>query len=237
MRFFWVEGDRASGYSGSVHAVHRGRLPGIICPQCKATWPDNSRAYPSVDLTSVEAEADFETPRPEPAEEYERLCERLRPLLPPGALLEPGAAFGPLQGTARGRFGALVSLHDWWLLARREAVERLQAEGLRGIEGCRTALRFRQQQPPELLELEILPAGRLHADCLPRPRPTPCPRCGRHGLSLPDERLVDASTVPVHLDLFRLVDFSTVIVCSERFASTCQRLGLDGVTFRPLPVR
>ncbi len=34
-----------------------------------------------------------------------------------------------------------------------------------------------------------------------------------------------------------LMDFSTVIVCSERFVTACQRLGLDGVAFLPLLVR
>ncbi len=65
----------------------------------------------------------------------------------------------------------------------------------------------------------------------------PCPRCGRLGLSLPKERLLDAAALPAHLDLFRLMDFSTVIVCSERFVTACQRLGLDGVAFLPLLVR
>ncbi|EPX62468.1 hypothetical protein D187_008656 [Cystobacter fuscus DSM 2262] len=54
---------------------------------------------------------------------------------------------------------------------------------------------------------------------------------------MPKSRLLDASTIPVHLDLFRLVDFSTVIVCTERFVDACQRLRLDGVAFQALPVR
>jgi hypothetical protein len=32
-----------------------------------------------------------------------------------------------------------------------------------------------------------------------------------------------------------LEDFSTVIVCTERFADACQRLGLDSVVLKPLP--
>lgn len=35
--------------------------------------------------------------------------------------------------------------------------------------------------------------------------------------------------------LFRLRDFSTVLVCTERFHDACQRLGLEGVKFLPLP--
>jgi uncharacterized double-CXXCG motif protein len=129
-----------------------------------------------------------------------------------------------------------VSPDPWWLLIQREALEKLQAEGLRGLKGCRTELRFRQRASPELLELEILPVGRLHPDCLPPSRQPPCSRCGRDGLSLPEVRLLDAATLPSHLDLFRLEDFSTEIICTERFVDTCQRLRLDGVSFQPLPV-
>ena len=144
---------------------------------------------------------------------------------------------GPLVGKAQGRFGPLVALNPWVLLMQRETLEKLQTEGLRGLKGCRTELRFRQRNSPELLELEILPMGRLHPDCLPPVRKPACLRCGRDGLTLPDDRLLDASTIPSHLDLFRLEDFSTVIVCTGRFVEACRRLNLDGVAFQPLPTK
>jgi uncharacterized double-CXXCG motif protein len=188
-----------------------------------------------VDLTPVLSLGDFEEARAEPIEEYERLCELVRPLLPPGAILEPGTELGPIVGNARGRFGPLVSLEPWLLLVQREALEKLQAEGLAGLKGCRTELRFRQRNSPELLELEILPMGRAHPDCLPPDRKPTCPRCHRWGLTLPKDLLLDARTLPSDRDLFRLEDFSQVIVCTERFVDACQRLGFDGVTFQPLP--
>jgi hypothetical protein len=49
--------------------------------------------------------------------------------------------------------------------------------------------------------------------------------------------LLDASSLPSHLDLFRLEDFSTTIVCTERFVEACRRLKLDGVNFHPLPMK
>ncbi|QRN96906.1 double-CXXCG motif protein [Archangium violaceum] len=237
MHYFIVEKDKSSDYTGIINGSHKWGLPGVIsCPACKATWGDNSRTYPSADLTSVAALADFEEARAEPIEEYERLRDLVRPLLPPEAQLDPGTALGPIVGSAQGRFGPLVSPDPWWLLVQREALEKLQAEGLRGLKGCRTQLRFRQRNAPELLELELLSAGRLHTDCLPPNRQPPCPRCGRFGLTLPKTRLLDAATVPPHVDVFRLEDFSTVIVCTENFVNACQRLGLDGVAFHPLPV-
>ena len=238
MRYFSIEQDETSGYSGYVNGTHKWGLPGVFrCPTCLSTWGENSRAYPSVDLTSVTSLANFEEARTEPIEEYERLCAMVLPFLPPGALLEPGVSLGPLVGTATGRFGPLSSPWPWWLLLQREALSQLQAEGIRGLKGCPHQLRFRQRHPPELLELEFVDAGRLHPDCLPSERKPPCPRCGRERRTLPEHPLLNATTLPVHLDLFRLVDFSTVLICTERFVDACHRLDLDGVSFRPLPVR
>ncbi|MFY0562962.1 double-CXXCG motif protein [Archangium lansingense] len=237
MDYFSIEEDRSSVYTGYINGTHKWGLPGILgCPGCKASWGGGAISYPSVDLTPVISQADFEEPRAEPIEEYERLRELVRPLLPSGALVEPGTELGPLVGKAQGRFGPLVTLNPWVLLMQREPLEKLQADGLRGLKGCHTQLRFRQRNSPELLELEILPIGRLHPDCLPPDRKPPCSRCGRVGLTLPHDRLLDAATVPSHLDLFRLEDFCTVIVCTDRFVDACHRLGLDGVTFQPLPV-
>jgi uncharacterized double-CXXCG motif protein len=236
MRYFRIEEDTAAGYTGYVDGAHRWKLPGIICASCKATWSATS-TYPSVDLTPVASLADFEEARAEPVDEYERLCELVRPLLPPGAVLKPGMGFGPIVGKAQGRFGQFVHPVPWVLLVQRESLEKLQAEGLRGFKGCPTFLRFRQRASPELLELEVLYVGRMHPDCLPSNRKPPCSRCGYKAMPLPAEPLLDASTLPSHLDLFRLEDYSSVIVCTERFADACKRLGLDGIVFRPLPTK
>jgi uncharacterized double-CXXCG motif protein len=130
--------------------------------------------------------------------------------------------------------GAAPSPDPWWLLVQHTALEKLQAESLQGLKGCPTGLRFRQRNAPQLLELEILPVGRLHPDCLPSNCKPPCPRCDHKSSPLPQEPLLDASTLPSHLDLFRLEDYSSIIVCTERFVDACKRLGLDGVVFHPL---
>ncbi|KFA93349.1 double-CXXCG motif protein [Archangium violaceum] len=236
MDYFIIQEDRSAGYTGYVDASHKWGLPGVYCPLCQDSWSGGANVYPSVDLTPITALADFETSRAEPIEEYERMCELVRPLLPPGAQLEPGAGFGPLEGKAQGSFGQLFMYFDEVLLIQREALNKLQAEGLQGIKGCPTALRFRQRNSPELLELELLPVGRVHPKCLPPTPQPPCPRCGRLMHPLPDVLILDASTLPEHLDLFRLGDYCNVNICTGRFADACQRLGLDGVVFQPVEV-
>ena len=167
---------------------------------------------------------------------FEHLRSVVRPLFPSGTLLPPGTEFGPLVGKAWGSFGPFAWLNPWTLLVRREVLEQLQAQHLRGLKGCPTALRFPQKQPPELLELEFLPRGLLHSDCLPE-RPAPCERCGRDAFSLPERLLLDATSLPNDLDLFRLANFATLLVATEGFAEAVRRMGPSDVSFRELPVR
>jgi uncharacterized double-CXXCG motif protein len=103
--------------------------------------------------------------------------------------------------------------------------------------GCRTQLRFRKKDAPELLELQVEPRGRLRPDCIPPDVPPPCPTCGRHGFSQPDEPILDAASLPTDLDLFRVGNFAGVMIGTERFLEAVRRLALDGITFHELPAR
>jgi uncharacterized double-CXXCG motif protein len=125
------------------------------------------------------------------------------------------------------------------MMMRRDALEQLQAEGLRGLKGCRVELRFRQKKnPPELVELELLPLGLLHDDCIPPESREPCPQCGRWGFSLPAQPVLKASSLPKDVDLFRLANFHTVIVATERFVETVRKLWPEErLELRELPVR
>jgi uncharacterized double-CXXCG motif protein len=145
-----------------------------------------------------------------------------------------------MEGPAQGTFGPLVLAHSWTLLIQREPLDRSQAEGLRGLKGCRTQLRFRKKNPPDLLEMELLPRGRVHPDCLPADRPAPCTKCERKGWKRPSESelILDATTLPQDLDVFRLEDFLTAVIGTERFVEAVQRLGYEqDIAFRELPVR
>ena len=238
-RFYWLREDGAATarYTGDFSAAHKWGLPGVECSSCGATWSDAGHDYPGVDLSQLPERKEFETARPEPFAEFARLRELVRPLAPLNAELPPGTNFGPLIGKAHGNFGPFTWLGSSLLLVHREALERLRVEGVQGLLGCKTALRFRQKDPPDLLELQIEPRGRLHADCIPPDVPPPCTTCGRHGFSRPDEPLLDAASLPTDLDLFRVGNFATMIVGTERFRDAVRRLELDGISFRELPTR
>jgi uncharacterized double-CXXCG motif protein len=237
-RFFWVDEDDAvaAKHGGEARGVHKWKLPGVSCHTCGATWGAADHQYPCVDLSQLPERKEFEKSRPEPFTEFARLRELVRPLAPPNATLPPATRFGPLVGTAFGKLPTFAWIVEV-LLVHRNALERLQGEGVGGLLGCRTELRFRQKNPPELLELQIEPHGRLHPDCIPPDVPPPCTTCGRFGLSRPDEPILDAASLPTDLDLFRVGNFATMVIGTERFIEAVRRLELDGLTIRELPTR
>jgi uncharacterized double-CXXCG motif protein len=155
-----------------------------------------------------------------------------------GARLDSGTEFGPLTGTATGSFGQRFMQNPWSLYLRREALEMLQAAGIRGLRGCPLAVRFRQKSHPELIESQLEFHGRFHPVCLPKNLEPPCPTCGEDkGYSLPQSPLLAAASLPEDLDVFRLADWSGLILASQRFVDAVRRLELDGVVFHELEAR
>ncbi|HEX8701045.1 MAG TPA: double-CXXCG motif protein [Myxococcaceae bacterium] len=240
MRFYEVTEDRAPPYTGDLsNTAHKWGLPGRECPSCDLTGGAAGLQYPCVDLSGLPA-AELEKLSdswPVAFEEFQRLLELVRPFAPKDAQLEPGTRFGPLTGTGSGHFGQLFMQNAWSLFARRETLERLQATGLRGLQGCPVDVRFRVKRPPELLELQLVAQGRLHPNCLPPDRQPPCSRCGSTALSLPRTYWLDAASLPMHLDVFRLTDWPTLIFATERMVDAVKRLELDGVLFREVEAR
>nr|WP_255217307.1 double-CXXCG motif protein [Myxococcus sp. AM010] len=237
MRIYQVESPRPSHYTGSLHAAHRWSLPGLAdCPGCGATWSTAGLHYPCVDLTAHPTRHEYEEPRPEPYAEWARLREQIRPQVPPGFALMPGTKLGPLTGRASGTFGQL-HFQAWALSLRREALEQLRRAGLQGLNGCAMQLTGSGRNPPELLELELTPCGRFHPDCLPPDREPPCPTCGVESYELPTPYFLDAASLPTAVDVFRLADWPTLILATQRFVDAVHRLELDGVTFRQVAVR
>ncbi|WP_306341641.1 MULTISPECIES: double-CXXCG motif protein [Myxococcus] len=113
---------------------------------------------------------------------WARLREQVRPQMPPGFALMPETKFGPMTGRASGTFGQL-HLQAWTLSLRREALKQLRQAGLQGLNGCPMQLKRSGRNPPELLELQLTPCGRVHPDCLPSVRSRsadPRPRTTTH---------------------------------------------------------
>jgi uncharacterized double-CXXCG motif protein len=122
-------------------------------------------------------------------------------------------------------------------MAKPETLEKLRAEGVRGLKGVPMKLSSRSKKPPALLDMELQTHGHLHPVCFPESWKDSCRRCERNGNRLPDELVLAEATLPEDVDVFRLRDFTTVLVASERFVNAVERLGLDEIVFIELPVR
>jgi uncharacterized double-CXXCG motif protein len=194
--------------------------------------------YPCVDLSELPAHElkKLSDPWPVPFEEFARLREVVRPLAPQDAVLEPGTRLGPLTGTGSGHFGQLFMPTSWSLYIRREALQRLQEAGVRGIQGCSLEVRFRIKHPPELLEVQLELHGQLHPNCLSSDL-QPCATCGNDRLTLPDQPILAAQSLPESVDVFRLAQWAMLIIATERLVEAAQLLELDGVIFQELETR
>lgn len=238
MKFYLVEVVEPSRYTGYYHDEHKWGLPGVCCPTCGHVGGTAGLAYPCVDLSGLpEAPVLEEAWLEKNFERYVHLRELVRPFVPAGALLKPGATFGPLVGPASGTFSPITVCFDWMMLVWPEALAALQAEGVRGLKGCLTAMRFRQKSRPELLELQIESSGVLHEDCIPPGKAEPCPACYESSFRRPEHSFLKLDSLPSDRDIFRLANFSTMVVVTERFVTAVQRLGIEEVNFRELPVR
>jgi uncharacterized double-CXXCG motif protein len=192
-------------------------------------------AFPSVDLSAVDEPVLTDSKGAMSVAEYHRLVACLRPFVPSELPLRAGGSFGPMFGTARGRFGPITCDPPWQVVLREDAVELLKAEGLRGIIAVRMELRSRRSTMPALYELEARPLARLHPDCIGEWKTPACELCGKpESFSLPPKRWLLRSSIPEGLDVFGIEGANPRVV-SERFVETVQRLGPSDVHYQELP--
>lgn len=207
MRYYTLREELSAGsrWTGGYDLGRQWQLPGVECPTCGVAWAGGGYDYPTVDLSKLAGSKDYERPRCVPWAEFSVLRERVLPLMPPGAVVGPGAGFGPLTGRARGRFAPVVIHMPWILLLRPEVVSRL--EGLTGAIPVPT--RFKGARGAELVELEVLPGGRIAG----AEAHNPCETCGRTAFVRPPLGKLRVANVPA-------VDFArpsaSLVVCSER---------------------
>ena len=225
-------GDEKEFDNSIINANHAWGLPGVICQACGNTWSDVGLAYPVVSLSGLQDKKEYETPRAVPLKEFEFLRDRLLSVIPAGTLILPGTEFGPLVGKATGTFGDFAWLNPWTLLIKIEAYRKLQDAGVRLPKGANHRVNFGKRAPNPLVELQIEPFA-----CLESSNQTlPCVACGYVFMGLPSPIVIARSTVPDFVDLFRVKDFTTLILATENFFNITNDLGLTGIKFRPIAV-
>ncbi len=233
MKFYVVEEDRAAGFTGNLSVRAPWEFPGVTaCETCGAAGGWAGLQYPCVDLSELPERTALENPgRQVSVEEFRRLRDLVRPFAPDGALLEPGADFGPPTGTGTGAFGDLFLQNPWSLYIRRDALERLQGEGHQGLSGCPVNVKFRGKSPLDLLAMQLTFHGRLHVERVSAQENASCPKCGSSRRTLPQSPNLDARPLSDAPDLFRLSDWPTLIIASQRMVTVVRQLAMTGVRF------
>lgn len=162
--------------------------------------------------------------------EFERLRETVRPYAPSGAILTPGTTFGPLTGTGSGWFAEMhVGLST--ICLQVEAWKQLSEAGIRGIQACPVQIKFTRRSI-ELVSLQLEVHGRYF---IPGRRP-PCPQCGNKFIDWPPPQVLDRATLPIHVDIFRLLDAPAYIIANEHFVDAVRSRRLEGVDFREMKI-
>lgn len=231
MRFFEIKEDLNLKKAGYIDAGHKWGLPGVICPVCKNTWSTVGLEYPTVELTNVVDEELYREPRAEPLNVYEKLKQKIQDAFPRLSLLEPGAEFGPLVGKAIGRLDGFVWRAWWTISLEANALEMLNNYGVTLPNSVKAELKFKKDVQ-EVFELELPLLGKLTNGVYDNIQLKHCNACGRHSASKPQEVLIDCSSVPDHVNIFRVSNFRTIILVTERFVDAVTSLNIKGAIFK-----
>lgn len=229
VRFYRLDEWRNPKYTGYLPATSKWSLPGIeACPSCGKSGARIEADYPCVDLSALSPRdlAVLAEPQQVPFSEFERLREAVRPYAPPGAVLKPGTHFGPLIGKGSGWF-ADMHLELWSMCLRVEALQQLSGAGIRGLQACPVQVEF-TRRGIELVSLQLEVHGRFPI----QNRKPPCPQCGNTFVGRSEPQALVQSSLPTHVDIFRLLDAPAYVIANERFVETARSKHLEGVTFR-----
>lgn len=213
---------------------HKWGLPGIDCRFCDSIWVSSGLEYPDIDFGRFSRLTEC-WPRPIPSAEFRDLAAAVRRDFPEVLRLEPGTRFGPMTAKATGMFNGFVWSMPWTVLLPRLVAERITDEGVR-LPTLVPAEIIKGGTDSELCELAIYPAGRLTNGCYEPGVIRICPECDRDAVKLPEEIAIDVSDVPNDVDIFRLDNFATILIVTERFFDAVNSLGIKGAKFEKVQV-
>jgi len=209
-------------------------LPGVNCSVCGETWAQTGVAYPSVDLSILSNEEEYRRGRGRPVavDELEQRRQGLRNLIREELVLPPGTELGPLVGIGRGTFTDFVWMNPWTLLAQPQVLERLRAAGVKLPVSVPALIEFKQANIQGLLELDLEPRSTVDPSSMPAEASNRCPGCGRVPVQMPARIVIQGSSIPSDVDIFRDRLITTLILAKERFVEAVKSLKLTGLQFQ-----
>lgn len=230
----FYEGYSASDV-GQLRVNRKWGLPGVTCSNCQETWALVGVAYPSVDLSSLPGEEQYRRLWPVPLEELEKRRRPLLDLIPDGSVPPAGTELGPLVGTAQGAFADFVWVNPWTLLAQPDALEQLRKTEVKLPKSVPALITFKKTNIRAFLELELEPRTLMARSAFPYDLPQ-CQVCGRVQAKMPEKIIIQQSSIPSDVDIFRDRLMTTLILATGQFLEAVKRLELTGLEFREVDV-
>ncbi len=203
-------------------------LPSIKCPEC-GIWSSAGIAYPSMrDRAVLETVFDLGE-NPVDVDKWPEITKRIRSVLNDDRYLEPGAAFGPLDGEFYGNPSPLMWVNPWTPLISRELYDRLQS---RDIEISVAPAQLKgMKHATTILELEIWPLARLAIKDISAKT---CKICGRFSGPAPSNLVLSTRYFNFDAPLQRIIELPTFIVCDAGLVDVLRTF--PGADFTATPV-
>jgi uncharacterized double-CXXCG motif protein len=214
-----------------IPAAHARALPGVIYP-VEGRWATTGLQYPAVDIEMLDARVGRLPADPISLDDYRALVAQIEPITGPERLLEPGANFGPLLGTAKGLLGDFAWVNTWTMLVRNSTYQELLASGFR-VQGAEARIRFKDGPRELLIELKARPKVKL-ANFQP---PDGCWICGRSSYVRPKRMVLEATSYDSAEPVQRIVEMPTAIVISDGLGELIRARGFSNVTLTPIELR
>ena len=236
MDYFNIQPDDANWgklYNDDLIAHFIWHLPGVHCPVCGDIWAIRGVIYPLMGFTGNPLGKQLEKPRAEELEVFEQLQAAVRVYVPDELPLPPGTRLGPMRGRVTGKFGDFVWPNLWDFVMRVEAYQKLASTGLRLPEPSLPDLQ--EKVKGKLYHLQIIPMGKMSSQAYEDPDKLICPRCGRDGRKY-KKTVIEMDSIPRGVDMFRIGNFPTKVIVSERFKEVSERLGLTNISFEKIEV-
>ena len=233
MKLFTITPDfqnREKNYHNDIVARRNSYLPGIKCDLCGQTWARLGIAYPLVDISVLTFDKWLFRPRVVPVDEYKQLRDLVAPLIAENLPLPPGTGFGPLVGRETGLCGDFSWANSWTLLIKQSSYLNLQSLSLKLPKVSIPNLKTKRISGCELYELEIEAWVSLTNSSYYEAEPKICLKCGRDDRKV-ERIIVNKNSIPPDLDMFRITDFPTHILVTERFKYNVTQLGFSNILF------
>jgi len=217
-----------------VNATHKWAIPGIKCPACGTTWANTGLAYPRVDLSDLPCVEAYQDQWPIAPDRFDKLRDKVLPLVPPKSLVLPGTEFGPLTGDIQGQFdhAVFIWVNPWTLLLRRDAQQYFHNSGVLLPITVDTNLTYKGEYCSTLMELQIEARASILQDDKTKSSGAACFLGGYRLMLRPEPLVIQETSLPDDLDLFRPKEFTTLILATERFFRVCQEFEMTDLLFR-----